>query len=287
MTCYRLANIGILLKMVFVKGAGSHAYRSWWQLFSLWGADAALAALCWGLLIAAHHKITVLTIEPLLVLSSLVWLVVMIDRLRGAVSDDGVREAGYYRAHLAAMGVLVAAVAMTTIWMLLFRVGQYMLNFISVPLFFVLLGYVPLLRKVAGYRVLCASASFVFCCAAPAYYYSFFQVPLRMLLSAPLWLLVGIVHLFLLERDPSGGAVSGVFRSICLLLLFLFCVRQVAVAPQYMRGMYITLCTAAACLHVYSALRKRLTASDWYAIGWTFMALPALLGLFAIVPGTW
>ena len=270
--------------MVFVKGAGSHAYRSWWQLFSLWGADAALAALCWGLLIAAHHKIIMLTIEPMMVLSSLVWLVVMIARLRRALSDEGMRDADYYRSHVAAMGLLIAAVAMTTLWILFFRVGQSMLNFISVPLFFVLLRYVPLLRKVAGYRVFCVSAAFVFCCAAPAYYFSFFQVPLRMLMSTHLWLMEGIVYLFLLEREPSDGVAYGVVRSVCLLLLFLFCVRQVVVGPQYMRGMYVTLCTAAACLHVYGKLRKRLEGSSWYALGWTFMALPALLGLTVFVP---
>jgi hypothetical protein len=46
-----------------------------------------------------------------------------------------------------------------------------------------------------------------------------------------------------------------------------------------MRGFYVSLSMAVAALHVLWRLRSRVTEDAWSSLGWSLMALPALLGL--------
>ena len=46
-----------------------------------------------------------------------------------------------------------------------------------------------------------------------------------------------------------------------------------------MRGFYVSLSMAVAALHVLCRLRSRVAEESWSALGWSLMALPALLGM--------
>lgn len=230
-----------------------------------------------------------LTVGPLLLLSATVWLCKMVSRLSRALSGQPVRYADYYRSHLAPMVPLFLAVLLAIFWTLFFRVGQYLLWFAFLP--FIMLGTsgFPGLRRLPCFSAFFLSAAFVFACAAPAYYYSFSLSPLSMLMSSPLWVLVCVVLLFynIRSRGTGGSAVGSVFQSICLLLIFVYCLLGLLRDPSYTHGFYLTIAAAVACLQALSRARSRLREDVWYAIGWPLLALPALLGIIVFAPEAW
>ncbi|MDO5472264.1 MAG: hypothetical protein Q4F35_02905 [Akkermansia sp.] len=263
--------------------------RPIWQLFSLWGLDVVFAALCWSVVIAAHFKITMLTVEPLLVVCALIWFVVMYGRMSRALKSEQAYESKYYRSHLAPLVPIGLAVVLAAGWILFFHVGKYFIYFLLLPFLPIAMSTAPLLRRCSLFILLFSSMGFVFACAAPAYFYSYSYTPLSMLFSAPLWVMVGMFFLFGAERHKRGDTsmLRSVMKHVCLLSLFLVCCIKLGSSPAYIRGFYITITAALAALHVLSRLRKRLPENVWSAIGWTMMALPALLGILIFAPEEW
>ncbi len=252
------------------------------MLLSLWGVDVAVATLCWGLLVVEHLRITMLTVGPLLVLVSAVWLVVMLRRLVASARREQVSgEAAYYRSRVVPLLPLWVAVLCAALWMLFFRVGQSLLYFGMLPVCFLALGMFPILGRLRIYVAWCCAAAFVFVCAAPAYYYSFSLTPFHMLDSTPLWLMSAVFGLFFAERWSMGRAegIPIVLQVLCHLALFVCCVYWAVREPAYMRGFYVSLSMAVAALHVLCRLRPRVAEEAWSSLGWSLMALPALLGL--------
>ncbi len=254
---------------------------SLFRLLTLWGADVAVASLCWCVFVAEHLRITMLTVGPLVVLSASIWLVVMLGRIVAALGGRTAGNAAYYRSHLAPLLPVWVAVLCATLWMLFFRVGQSLLHFGILPLCFLGAARFPLLRHLREYVAWCCACAFVFACAAPAYYYSFSLSPLHVVRSTPLWLLAAVFFLFFSERQREACAegVRGVLTVICHLLLFACCVNLAVREPSYMRVFYVSLSMSVAVLHVLSRLRSRLPEITWYALGWSLLALPALVGI--------
>ena len=259
---------------------------SYWQLPALWGLDVALCALCWGVLVAAHYGITMITTGPLLVLSSTVWLVVMAGRLTKACGGQKMMSADFYRRNLVPLLPLFLAVLGATWWMLFFRVGQYLLYFGLIPFLMLGVSRFPLLYRIPGFSLFFKSAAFAFACAVPTFYYSFYLSPLQMWQSTPLWMLAGLFFLFHVERGRAASGMGGV-QVFCLAAVFGFSMFRMIHAPAGVSSWYLILCMAVAGLHMLFRLRTRLSEEAWYALGWPVMTVPALLGIVAFAPEAW
>lgn len=259
------------------------------HLVSLWGLDVAFAALCWGMLVAAHLRVTMLTVGPLLVLVSSVWLVVMGARICAAILGRSEGGVAIYRRHLMPLVPLWVAVFAATLWLLCYHVGQSLLFYGILPFLFLAAGGAPLLRRMKDYTLLCSALAFAMACAAPAYYYSFSLSPLQVLQSKPVLLLAGVFFLFFAERWRSSPAVgvTAVAQTVCLAALFVVCVYSACNEPSFMRVFYVTLCMSVAVVQGLFRLRPRLSVSRWYALGWGVMAFPAMLGCWIYAPEAW
>lgn len=263
--------------------APNKALRPYWQLASLWGVDAALAAVCWSIFLGVGFQVRILTPCPVVAVFSAVWLVLLGGRLIKAIAGSDIRNADYYRSHLAAMVVIILAVILAISWILLFVAGRMILDFAAVPFLIFLLAFVPLLSRSPQYRAVCLSAALVFTCAIPAHYFAFFASPLQMLLNTPLWLLIVVFFMFSsIRRQMHDSAErSTVAYSGGLMVFFLFSLWRLTESPEYLHSIYLTVAVSIVSLHILGRLRKYMSAEAWYAIGWPLMALPPLLGIFA------
>ncbi len=262
------------------------ALRPYWQLASLWGVDAALAAVCWSIFLGVAFQVSILTPSPVVGVFSAVWLVLLGVRLFKAIVGGDIRNADYYRSHLAAMVVIILAVILAITWILLCVAGQSILDFASVPFLILLLAFVPLLSRSPQYRTICLSAALVFTLAVPSHYFAFFASPLQMLLNAPLWLLIIVFFMFssMRRQDYESAERSMVVYSVSLMVFFLYCIWYLTESPEYLHSMYLTIAVSIVSLHILGRLRKYMSEEAWYAIGWPMMALPPLLGIFAFAP---
>lgn len=185
---------------------------------------------------------------------------------------------------LLGLGTLLASV-----WMLFFYVGQYLINFAMVPLMLVALAYLPGVGRVL--RLFCSAAAFVFACAAPASFFSFLMSPLQMLFSPQLWCLICLFLLFNIERRQCQGgqakAIPSFLVTLGLLALFLSCCFFAWHAEACQQGFYVTIAMGVAALQLLRRLRTCLPPYAWYAIGWSMMSLPALLGVLIYAPEAW
>lgn len=251
--------------------------------------DVALASLCWSVVIAAHYRITMLTVEPLIVICSMIWAAVIYARLQAISRHEENAVGAYYRCHLMPLAPISLAVLLAGLWVLFFHVGQGLLHFLTVPILFVVFSRL-LQRKFRKIAMLLVSMAFVFMCAAPVYFYSFRFTPLGMLLSTQLWLLIGVFFLFNLERardNRDKNLAYAVFRTVVLLLIFLICCAKLLTVPSEIRGLYVTICISVACFYELCRLRKQLSDDKWHAISWGLMALPALLSIIVFAPEEW
>lgn len=266
--------------------APNKALRPYWQLVSLWGVDAALAAVCWSIFLGVGFQVPILTPCPVVAVFSAVWLVLLGVRLIKAVAGGDIRNADYYRSHLAAMVVIILAVILAISWILLFVAGRMILDFACVPFVILLMAFVPLLSRSLQYRTICLSAALVFTCAIPSHYFAFFASPLQMVLNTPLWLLIIVFFMFSsMRRQERDSAERGmVAYSVGLMVFFLFCIWYLTESPDFLHSIYLTIAVSIVCLHILGRLRKYMSEDAWYAIGWPMMTLPPLLGIFAFAP---
>lgn len=267
--------------------------KPWWMLISLWGVDVAVAALCWGVMIAALFGISLLTFGPLLLLFGMVWSYTLSTRVVRALMGKNVPFAEYYRGHVFPMLPVAVGVLLATLWLLFFNVGQYLIAFFIVPLTVILMAHAPLLKYIPYYRELSYAAGFVFSCAVPAYFYGFIYSPLHMVFNSHLWCLICLFLLFNVERykPTSGkdGERAEIWVQAGILVLFLPCVYMVLASDVsvYDHRFYGTICIAAAFLHFISRMRARVKESVWFAFCWLGMGMPALLGVLLYAPETW
>lgn len=257
------------------------------MVLPLWGIDVPIAALSWGVAIAALFQITMLTAGPLLLLTAMVWVFVLVSRVAGALLNRPGMYRDYYRSRAVPMLLLGLGTLLAAVWMLFFYVGQYLINFAMAPLALMALAYMPGLRLVC--RLFCAAAAFVFACAAPASFFCFLVSPIQLLFSPRLWYLVCLFLFFNIERHRGYG-VSGIpslLVTACLLALFAACCVFAFKTEGSLQGFYITIAMGVAALQLLRRLRPRLSPDAWFSLGWALMTLPALLGVLIYAPGTW
>ncbi len=272
--------------MKSVTTSTNKALRPYWQLASLWGVDAALAAVCWSIFLGVGFQVPILTPWPVVGVFAAVWLVLLGVRLIKALAGGDIWNADYYRSHLAAMIVIMLAVILAISWILLCVAGRLILDFATVPFLMFILAFLPLLSRSPQYRAMCLSGALVFTCAIPSHYFAFFVSPLQMLLNTPLWLLIIVFFMFTsLRRQGEDSAERGtVAYSACLMVFFLFSVWRLSESPEFLHSIYLAIAVSIVCLHILARLRKYMSADAWYAIGWPFMAIPPLLGIFTFAP---
>ncbi len=257
----------------------------------LWGLDAPLAALCWGLAYASLMEITMMTEGPLLLLTSAVWLFTIASRLGNAAVAGRGWYVLFYRSHAAPMTIITLCVLAATLWMLFYYVGQIMLLYALVPAFVLVLGYLPILRRVPGLSGFFQAAAFALACSVPASFFSVIILPVELFFCAPTWYLAVLMFLYYLERSTWQAEEGDVPRSRRLLvqggliLLFFFCLLSTGTAPFFERTLCETIAIGAACLWILIRLRPRLSKDSLFAIGWLVMALPAILGILIFATG--
>ncbi len=260
----------------------------------LWGVDVAVVALCWGVMIAALFGISLLTFGPLLLLFGMVWCYTLTTRvLRALLGREDVTYAEYYRGHVFPMLLVALCVLLTTLWLLFFNVGQYLIAFFTIPMVVIIMKHAIILKKIPYFRELVTAAAFVFACAVPAYFYGFVYAPLQMLANSHLWCLICLFLLFNVERYKPLSGESGEkavhYVQAGLVVLFIPCAYMV-LSPHvsiYEHHFYGAICLAAACLHILSKLRFKLKENVWQAVSWPALAIPALLGVLLYAPETW
>lgn len=263
------------------------------MLIPLWCLDIPLVALSWGVLMSALFRIPFLTFGPMLLLFGMVWSLALYSRVSRAMKGQAVPYAEYYSGHGFPMLLLSVCALLATLWLLFFCVGQYIISFFFLPLLIAMMSKTPLLRRIPLFRELCLSIAFVFACAVPSYYYSFLYSPLHMLMNKHLWCMVVLFFLFLVEKKRllRAESVSGSsIWSTCAVLLFfaacLYKLLQGEIAP-YDYQFYVTMCIAAAFLHVMMRMRSRMQEDVWFSFHWGLMAVPALLSVSLYAPETW
>ncbi len=250
----------------------------------LWGLDAPLAALCWGLVYAHLLDIPMITSAPLLLLVASVWLFTIASRLFRAVVQRRSWYVLFYRSHLAPMSMLILCVSAATLWMLFYYVGQILLDYAVIPFVVLVLGYMPLIRRVGGLRGLFQSAAFALACSVPAAFYSVLVTPVQVITFTPTWYLAILMFLYYLLRsswlmDESAARKRGMVVSLGLVLLFVFCLMSAWAAPAFEHSFFLTIAIAVACLELLVRLRTNLSQDALFSLGWLAMALPPLLGL--------
>lgn len=265
----------------------------WWMIPSLWGIDVALVALSWGVMIAALFGISMLTFGPLLLLFGMVWSYTLTSRVIRALLGRQVPYAEYFRGHSFPMLLVSLCSFLATLWLLFFNVGKYLIAFFTIPLIVAITAHMPAMKKIPFYRELTLSASFVFACAVPSYYYSFLYSPVQMLFNPHLWCVICLFLLFQVERNrPLKGSdeeKSADWVPAGLIILFVAFSYQVYRGgnTEYEHHFYSALCIGAAALHLVTKMRNNVLPSTWYALSWGFLAIPALLGILLFAPETW
>ncbi len=256
----------------------------WWLTIQLWGLDAPVAALCWGLAYATLMDIPMITSGPLLLLAASVWLFTIASRLYRAIRTRYGWYLRFYRSHLAPMALLILAVAAASLWMLFFHVGQILILYAYKPFIMMVLAMLPYFNHVEALRGFFLSAAFALACAVPAAFFSVLVSPSDLWGFAPTWYLAILVFLYYLVRtswhmEEEDARKRGLLVSMGLGLLFFFCLLSANTAPAFERSFCLTIAIAAACLELLVRLRHRLSQDALFALGWLTMALPPLLGI--------
>ncbi len=256
----------------------------WWLTIQLWGLDAPVAALCWGLAFATLMDIPMITSGPLLLLAASVWLITIATRLDRAVRRNQGWYMRFYRSNLVPMALLTVSVAAASLWMLFFHVGQILILYTYKPFLLLLLGSLPWLNHVEPLRGFFLSVAFALACAAPAAFFSVLVSPSELWNFAPVWYLAILIFLYYLVRtswhmEEDAARKRGLIVSVGLVLLFLFCLLSAGSAPSIERSLCLTIAIGAACLELLVRLRPRLSQDALFSLGWLAMTLPPVLGL--------
>ena len=264
------------------------------MLFTLLGVDILFAALSWGVLFAALFCVTVITWEPILIMCCSVWCYALFSRVLNAFSEDGCEAARtYYRNNKWPLLFLWLSAVLCTLWLLFYCVGACYVEYVTLPLFFLFIAYVPFLRKWAYYNQLFLSISFVFTCAIPAHYYSFVSSPFHILVDAHLWCIICLFWVFNVLRvhlkKVNPTEYYNVAAFMILIWVFIPCAKMwlAAEVSDYDFRFSGIICLAVIALaSLICMLRKFAVLSRCFET-WLVMSVPALIGLLFYTPKSW
>ena len=266
--------------------------RPWWMLGSLWAVDVPIVALFWSALIASLLGIPLLTMGPMMLVFGMIWAYTLTTRVVHSMLGKDVHYSQYYREHAFPMLMLALAALLSSVWLLFFEVGRYLIVFFCVPMSIIIFSHAPLCRRIPYYEDFTLAAAFVFACAVPAFYYSFRFSPMHMLTNTHLWCLVCLFTVFNTERKntlSSSEDKQNLLIPCVLLLLFLpaACKVMSSQSTEYEQFFYCTLCLGAVMVHSISRFREKLSIDIWFCLCWGIMALPAILGMLHEAPSIW
>ncbi len=257
----------------------------WWLTMQLWGLDVPVAAFCWGLSFAILLGIPMIIGAPLLLLVSAAWCITLGSRLYNAVRQNRGWCVHFYRSHVKLLSLLTLALAASTVWILLFHVGQVIFAFAYKPLALSFLGFLPYAGWARNLRRLFHAMAFAQACALPAAYCCMDVMPRELWIFLPIWFLAVLMYLYYLvrsswEMEEADARRRSAFVSVGLMLLVLTCLLGAATAPFYERPLCFTVATGAVFLGLLVLLRPRLSETSLFSFGWLTMALPPVLGMF-------
>ncbi|MBE6416153.1 MAG: hypothetical protein E7032_06425 [Akkermansiaceae bacterium] len=263
-----------------------------WLQLQLWGLDTPITALCWAIACAALMQITMITAGPLLLVAGGVWCMVMLMRLKAAITRPGSWHAAFYRGHLPLILVLLVAVGLSTLWMMFFYVGRNIFTYAFFPCSIFLASRLMIdnawFKEV---KLLMQATAFAMFCAIPAFYFSFTLSPLHMLTTGPVWYLGILFYLMARERERlrtrERNAQSVIITTVTLILLLAATLVSSVTAPMFERTLCVTIAIGAGCLQGFARIANLLPGNAALALSWLAMALPAVLGIMLYAPHSW
>ena len=237
--------------------------RRLYQLPYLFGADMALAALCWMLFIANQMQITVIAPLSIGIPCIQIWGLTLFLRLNRGLQARDVFYRRFFPLHL----FLILGLLISSDIMLLFCIGQDYLFFSVLPVILLLLSGGAHLVRCRNIGNLCLCTALAATCLVPAFQLSGFAHPLQLLRFSPLALLGLLFFLFLRETATTTTPHSADSRSKVRLYGMLTIVGISLMhlyngAPPMEQFMHYTLLIGVACLYAFSRVLRRVSPEN-------------------------
>lgn len=258
--------------------------RSLYQLPYLFGADMALAALCWMLLFAEEMQITVIAPLSIGIPCMQIWgLTLFLRFVRGLRAGEA-----FYRRLFPLHLLLISGLLLGSDIMLLYCIGQDFLFFSILPALLLLLGAGAHLIRCRNIGNLFLCTALAAACLTPAFQLSGFILPLQILQFSPLTLLGLLFFLFLREAETTPPQCSDDFRNMfhlqVRLTIVLFCLWNLYIggSPTEQFTHYVLL-IGVACLFAFPRVLRRIAPENRPVTTAPAMALPAILAWFILL----
>lgn len=258
--------------------------RSLYQLPHLFGADMALAALCWMLLFAELMKITVIAPMSIGIPCMQIWgLTIFLRFVRGLRAGDA-----FYRRLFPLHLLLIFGLLISSGLMLLYCIGQDFLFFSILPMLLLLLSGGAHRFRCRNMGKLFLGSALAAACLVPAFQLSGFIHPLQLLRFSPLSLLGLLFFLFLRETETTAPPRSAASRSNVRLYGMLTIAGLSLMSlhngkPPSEQFMHYTLLIGIACLFVFSRVLRHISPENTPATTAPAIALPAITAWFILL----
>ena len=261
-----------------------HQRRSLYQLPYLFGADMALAALCWMLLFAEQMQITVIDSRSVSIPCMQIWgLTLFLRFVRGLRAGDA-----FYRRLFPLHLLLIFGLLISSDLMLLYRIGQDFLFFSILPVVLLLLSGAAHLFRCRNLGSLFLSTALAAACLAPAFQLNGFIHPLQMLRFSPLALLGLLFFLFLRETETtspprSADSQNKVRLYGMLTIAGLGLLNLHNGVPPTEQFLHYALLIGIACLFTFSRVLRYISPENTPATTAPAMAIPAIAAWFILL----
>lgn len=249
--------------------------RRLYQLPYLFGADMALAALCWMLLIANQMQITVIAPLSIGIPCMQIWGLTLFLRLVQGLRARDVFYRRLFPLHL----FLILGLLISSDIMLLFCIGQDYLFFSVLPVILLLLsGGAHLVRcRNMGSLFLCTALAAT--CLVPAFQLSGFAHPLQLLRFSPLALLGLLFFLFLRETTTTLHSADSrnkvrLYGMLTIAGISLMSLHNGATPTE--QFMHYTLLIGVACLYAFARVLRHVSPENMPAATAPAMLLPTI-----------
>ncbi len=256
-----------------------------WQLPSFLGLDAALFALFWGQCYVLLLDIPVVTEEPFLFLAVSVSLTYILSRLGRAFRGQPAFYSAFYVNQMGLISVLAIAVIMALLWIALYYVSLHFLRFTTLPIAFLLLSYLPLVRESRLCSLALRSLALSLAIITPAFYFMVTVSPIHGLFYPPIYYLALLIFAFELTKASWSHPRSDVraryslIATVTLLFVLLASLTSANTGAFYERGMYFSFVVGCAVVEILSRLRPYIELQTLYAMSWLIFSLSAVLSV--------
>lgn len=284
MTRANIATVSTACQNADSMPSSPHQHRSLYQLPYLFGADMALAALCWMLLFAEQMQITFIDPRSIGIPCLQIWgLTLFLRFVRGLCAGDA-----FYRRLFLLHLLLILGLLISSDIMLLYCIGQDFLFFSILPVVLLLLSGAAHLFRCRNLGNLFLGTSLAAACLAPAFQLSGFFHPLQMLRFFPLALLGLLFFLFLRETETASPPRSADSRNKVrlygmLTIAGLSLLGQHSGVPPTEQLLHYALLIGIACLFTFSRILCHISPENIPATTAPAMAIPAIVAWFILL----